>query len=69
MAPKPQSLEHYQDISEAMMKGCTTDTVYLDFAEALDKVDHNIVLQTLRAHGISGKNRQEGWRIPKGKEV
>jgi len=38
-----------------MMKGCRTDTVYLDFAKAFDKVDHNILLKKIKAHGISGK--------------
>ena len=37
------------------MKGCRTDTVYLDFAKAFDKVDHNILLKKIKAHGISGK--------------
>ena len=50
-----QLLEHYEDIFEAMMKGCRTDTVYLDFAKAFDKVDHNILLKKIKAHGISGK--------------
>ena len=37
------------------MKGYRTDTVYLDFAKAFDKVEHIILLKTVRAHGISGK--------------
>ena len=38
-----------------MIKGCRTDTVYLDFAKAFDKVDHNVLLKTVRADGISEK--------------
>ena len=37
------------------MKGWRTDTIYLDFAKAFDKVDHNILLKKVRAYGISGK--------------
>merc|ERR1712033_140003 len=32
-----------------------TDTIYLDFAKAFDKVDHDILCHKLRALGITGK--------------
>ena len=31
------------------------DTVFLDFAKAFDKVDHNILLEKVKKHGIGGK--------------
>merc|ERR1712138_120751 len=31
------------------------DTVFLDFAKAFDKVDHNILLEKVKRHGIGGK--------------
>merc|ERR1712002_406428 len=32
-----------------------TDTIYLDFAKAFDKVDHDILCRKLKALGITGK--------------
>ena len=34
--------------------GCSIDLVYHDFLKAYDKVDHGILLQKLKALGISG---------------
>merc|ERR1711942_383301 len=31
------------------------DTVFLDFAKAFDKLDHNILLEKVKKHGIGGK--------------
>ena len=50
-----QLLCHYNDIYEAMIEGKRLDTVYLDFAKAFDKVDHNILLEKVKKHGIGGK--------------
>ena len=50
-----QLLAHYNDIYEALMEGKRLDTVFLDFAKAFDKVDHEILLRKLRQHKISGK--------------
>ena len=36
-------------------EGKATDTIYLDFAKAFDKVDHDIICHKLRALGITGK--------------
>ena len=50
-----QLLAHYNDIYEALMEGKRIDTVFLDFAKAFDKVDHEILLEKVRMHKISGK--------------
>lgn len=34
--------------------GAETDVIYLDYAKAFDKVDHNILLKKLSIYGISG---------------
>ena len=49
-----QLLEHYDDILNLLEKGLNVDVVYLDFAKAFDKVDHNIVLQKIHNLGIGG---------------
>ena len=49
-----QLLEHYDDILNLLEQGVNVDVVYLDFAKAFDKVDHNIVLQKINNLGISG---------------
>ena len=36
-------------------QGFNVDVVYLDFAKAFDKVDHNILLHKLKSLGINGK--------------
>ena len=50
-----QLLAHYNDIYETMMEGKRLDTVFLDFAKAFDKVDHEILLKKVKKHKISGK--------------
>merc|ERR1712183_863055 len=50
-----QLLCHYNDIYEALHEGKRLDTVFLDFAKAFDKVDHNILLEKVKKHGIGGK--------------
>ena len=37
------------------MDGKETDTIYLDFSKAFDKVDHQILLKKLKNMGITGK--------------
>ena len=48
-------LAHYEEILENANNGKGTDTVYLDFAKAFDKVDHCLLLKKLKAIGIKGK--------------
>ena len=48
-------LAHYDEILGNANNGHGTDTVYLDFAKAFDKVDHCLLLKKLEMVGIKGK--------------
>ena len=48
-------LAHYEDILLNANSGNGTDTVYLDFAKAFDKVIHGLLLKKLEKVGIKGK--------------
>ena len=50
-----QLLDHYDRILSLLEKGLNVDSVYLDFAKAFDKVDHNIVLHKLSLLGVRGR--------------
>ena len=50
-----QLLQHYSDVFEALSEGIRIDTVYLDFAKAFDKVNHEILLKKVANHRIKGK--------------
>ena len=50
-----QLLKHYDDIYNAMKERRRMDTVYLDFAKAFDKVDHEILMKKVKENGIGGK--------------
>ncbi|CAL4247912.1 unnamed protein product, partial [Meganyctiphanes norvegica] len=50
-----QLLSHYNEIYNALMERKRLDTIFLDFAKAFDKVDHEILLEKVRKHKISGK--------------
>ena len=50
-----QLLDHYDKILSLLEKGLNVDSIYLDFAKAFDKVDHNIVLNKLSLLGVRGK--------------
>merc|ERR1712236_171133 len=50
-----QLLCHYNDIYEALTERERMDTVFLNFAKAFDKVDHNILLEKVKKYGIGGK--------------
>ena len=49
-----QLLIHVDDILENALQGLETDVIYLDFAKAFDKVDHDILVQKLSLFGING---------------
>ena len=50
-----QLLHYVEDIIRAWEEEKATDTVYLDFAKAFDKVDHGILCHKLKQLGITGK--------------
>ena len=50
-----QLLTHYDRIISHLEKGLNVDTIYIDFAKAFDKVDHNLVLKKLSMLGVRGK--------------
>ena len=50
-----QLLAHHDNIISLLEDGMNVDVVYLDFAKAFDKVDHNLVLTKAQALGINGR--------------
>ena len=50
-----QLLQHYTDVFEAISEGVRLNTIYLDFAKAFDKVNHDILQRKITDHGIKGK--------------
>ena len=50
-----QLLGHINIILENLLQGKDTDSIYLDYAKAFDKVDHEILLHKLQCYGITGK--------------
>ena len=50
-----QLIPHINNILLNALKGEDTDVIYLDFAKAFDKVDHEILLKKLHAYGVRGK--------------
>ena len=48
-------LDHFDDIFEGFTKGKDTDSIYLDFAKAFDKVDLELLMLKLKRYGFHGK--------------
>ena len=48
-------LKHIDDIIQSLLNGNDHDVIYLDFAKAIDKVDHEILIHKLRQCGVQGK--------------
>ena len=49
-----QLLCHYDNILSNLEKGGNSDSVYLDFSKAFNKVDHGILGHRLKSIGVSG---------------
>lgn len=49
-----QYMQHYQEIIKVPETGIGVDVVYLEFAKAFDKVDHEMLLGKFRKFGIDG---------------
>ena len=50
-----QLISHVHDILQNLLRNNDTDAIYLDYAKAFDKVDHNLLLAKLYSYGIRGK--------------
>ena len=50
-----QLLNHIEEILQNQLRGEETDVIYLDYAKAFDKVDHDLLLLKLWRYGIKGK--------------
>ena len=50
-----QLLAHQDAIISLLEEGANADVIYLDFAKAFDKVDHNLVLKKAQSFGIDGQ--------------
>ena len=48
-------LSHFNDLFENLGNNMDSDTIYLDFSKAFDKVDHALLIKKLRLYGIEGK--------------
>ena len=49
-----QLLKHYDNILSNLLQNNETDTIFLDFSKAFDKVDHQVLLQKVKNLGICG---------------
>jgi hypothetical protein len=54
-----QLIDHVEHIYSCLNNGDEVDVIYLDYAKAFDKVDHNILLAKMKKYGIKGK--MYGW--------
>ena len=50
-----QLLLHFDDIIESLSNGDDMDAIYLDYAKAFDKVDHQLLLSKLQLYGFHSK--------------
>ncbi len=47
-----QLLSHFDDVMVGLTKKADTDAIYLDYAKAFDKVDHQLLIKKLRRYGF-----------------
>ena len=50
-----QMLDHFDDIYEGFTRGEDTDSIYLDYAKAFDKVDWKLLINKLKRYGFHEK--------------
>ena len=50
-----QMLDHFDDIYEGFTRGEDTDSIYLDYAKAFDKVDLKLLISKLKRYGFHNK--------------
>ena len=50
-----QMLDHFDDIFEEFTRGKNTDSIYLDYAKAFDKVDLDLLILKLKKYGFGNK--------------
>ena len=50
-----QLLHHFDDIIESLSNDDDMDAIYLDYAKAFDKVDHQLLLSKLQLYGFHSK--------------
>ena len=50
-----QLLAHFDDIMLGLLDNKDTDSIYLDYEKAFDKVDHALLLEKLRLYGLPPK--------------
>ena len=50
-----QLLHHLDDVINSLISGNDVDAIYLDYAKAFDKVDHQLLLKKLHRYGFSNK--------------
>ena len=50
-----QLISHTNNVFSNLVEGNDVDCIYLDYAKAFDKVDHNILIRKLKLYGVTEK--------------
>ena len=53
-----QLINHFEELVQDLESGYGSDTVYLDYSKAFDKVDHGLLYYKLHEIGIQGNVRE-----------